>query len=79
MPLEEAKAWFGAPPPDLTMVARVRGVDWLYNYLTTFLRRPEDRPFGANNKIFPNVGMPNVLMELQGHQVEGRRCEAPDL
>ena len=69
MPLEEAKAWFGAPPPDLTMVARVRGVDWLYNYLTTFYV-DEDRPFGANNKIFPNVGMPNVLMELQGHQVE---------
>ena len=69
MPLEEAKAWFGAPPPDLTMVARVRGVDWLYNYLTTFYV-DEDRPFGANNKVFPNVGMPNVLMELQGHQVE---------
>ena len=69
MPLEEAKAWFGAPPPDLTMVARVRGVDWLYNYLTTFYV-DEDRPFGVNNKVFPNVGMPNVLMELQGQQME---------
>ena len=69
MPLEEAKAWFGAPPPDLTMVARVRGVDWLYNYLLTFYVDP-DRPFGANNKVFPNVGMPNVLMELQGTQFQ---------
>ena len=69
MPLEEAKAWFGAPPPDLTMVARVRGVDWLYNYLLTFYVDP-DRPFGVNNKVFPNVGMPNVLMELQGRQEE---------
>ncbi len=69
MPPEEAKAWFGAPPPDLTMVARVRGVDWLYNYLTTFYV-DEERPFGANNKVFPNVGMPNVLMDLQGHQAE---------
>ena len=67
MPPEEAKAWFGAPPPDLTMVARVRGVDWLYNYLLTFYVDP-DRPFGMNNKVFPNVGMPNVLMELQGTQ-----------
>ena len=76
MPPEEAKAWFGAPPPDLTMVARVRGVDWLYNYLTTFYV-DEDRPFGANNKVFPNVGMPNVLMELQGHQVEAACAPRP--
>ncbi len=69
MPLEESKAWFGAAPPDLTMVARVRGVDWLYNYLLTFYV-DEERPFGVNNKVFPNVGMPNVLMELQGTQTE---------
>ena len=69
MPTEESKAWFGAPPPDLTMVARVRGVDWLYSYLMTFYI-DEDRPFGVNNKVFPNVGMPNVLMELQGEQRE---------
>ena len=67
MPSEESKAWFGAAPPDLTMVARVRGVDWLYNYLMTFYV-DEERPFGVNNKVFPNVGMPNVLMELQGEQ-----------
>ncbi len=76
MPLEEAKAWFGAAPPDLTMVARVRGVDWLYNYLLTFYIDP-DRPFGVNNKVFPNVGMPNVLMELQGRQEEAGCGLAP--
>lgn len=62
-----AKEWFGAPPPDLTMVARTRGEEWLYNYLKTFYL-DESRPFGVNNKVFPNVGMPNVLAELQGAQ-----------
>jgi cytochrome c1 len=64
---ELAKNWFGAPPPDLTMVARTRGEEWLYNYLKTFYI-DEARPFGVNNKVFPNVGMPNVLEELQGIQ-----------
>ncbi|BCR25997.1 cytochrome c1 [Aquipseudomonas alcaligenes] len=67
---EDAKAWFGAAPPDLTLVARVRGTDWLYTYLRTFYEDPT-RPLGANNKVFPNVGMPNVLVELQGRQVIG--------
>jgi cytochrome c1 len=62
-----AKNWFGGPPPDLTMVSRIRGTDWLYNYLKTFYL-DESRPFGVNNKVFPNVGMPNVLVELQGVQ-----------
>lgn len=64
---ELAKQWFGAPPPDLTMVARTRGEEWLYNYLKTFYV-DEARPFGVNNKVFPNVGMPNVLVGLQGVQ-----------
>lgn len=64
---QAAKNWFGAPPPDLTMVARVRGTDWLYNYLKTFYL-DETRPFGVNNKVFPNVGMPHVLQDLQGIQ-----------
>ena len=64
----KAKAWFGAPPPDLTMVARARDSEWVYNYLKTFYV-DESRPFGVNNKVFENVGMPNVLMELQGIQV----------
>ena len=64
---ESAKNWFGAPPPDLTMIARVRSPEWLYNYLKTFYA-DSSRPFGANNGMFPNVGMPNVLMSLQGVQ-----------
>ena len=69
MPGEISKAWFGAPPPDLTLVERVRGATWLYNYLKTFYI-DETRPFGVNNKVFPNVGMPHVLMDLQGVQRE---------
>jgi len=66
----DAKAWFGAVPPDLTLVARVRGTDWLYTYLRTFYEDPT-RPWGVNNKVFPSVGMPNVLVGLQGRQVVG--------
>lgn len=66
----DAKVWFGAAPPDLTMVARVRGTEWLYNYLKTFYE-DDSRPLGANNKVFPNVGMPNVLASLQGRQYIG--------
>ena len=57
----------GAAPPDLTLVARVRGVDWLYTYLRTFYL-DDSRPFGVNNLTFPNVGMPHVLWDLQGWQ-----------
>ncbi len=64
---EQAKSWFGAPPPDLTMVARVRDPAWIYNYLQTFYV-DETRPFGVNNKVFPNAGMPHVLTDLQGVQ-----------
>jgi ubiquinol-cytochrome c reductase cytochrome c1 subunit len=67
MSKEAGKQYFGAAPPDLTLVARVRGVDWLYTYLRTFYL-DESRPFGVNNQVFPNVGMPNVLWELQGWQ-----------
>ncbi|HKS12920.1 MAG TPA: cytochrome c1 [Pseudomonas sp.] len=70
MQASDAKAWFGAAPPDLTQVARVRGEDWLYSYLRSFYADPS-RPFGSNNKVFPNVGMPNVLVGLQGNQVIG--------
>ncbi|MGF1762326.1 cytochrome c1 [Aliivibrio kagoshimensis] len=65
LPQEEAAKWFGAPPPDLTMVARVRGTDWLYTYLRSFYV-DASRPFGVNNTVFPSVGMPHVLEELQG-------------
>ncbi|MFL0796371.1 MAG: ubiquinol-cytochrome c reductase [Cellvibrionaceae bacterium] len=61
----DAKKWFGAPPPDLTLVARSRNPGWLYTYLRNFYADPS-RPLGVNNKVFPNVGMPHVMMELQG-------------
>lgn len=67
MPAVDAKQWFGAPPPDLTLIARSRGVDYLYTYLRTFYKDPA-RPWGVNNKAFPDVGMPHVLLELQGLQ-----------
>lgn len=62
---DKAKAWFGATPPDLTLVARVRGTDWLYTYLRSFYK-DESRPWGVNNTRFPNVGMPHVMLEVQG-------------
>ncbi|NMF86888.1 cytochrome c1 [Aromatoleum petrolei] len=71
---KEQKAWFGATPPDLTLVARQRasefgsGADWLYTYLRQFYRDP-NRPTGWNNKVFENVGMPHALWELQGEQI----------
>jgi len=72
----DAKQWFGAAPPDLTVIARARaseagsGADWLYTYLRTFYR-DDSRPTGWNNVVFANVGMPHVLWELQGDQVMG--------
>lgn len=74
MQREDAKAWFGAAPPDLSIIARARasefgsGPDWLYTYLRSFYR-DDSRPTGWNNVVFENVGMPHVLWELQGEQV----------
>ncbi len=71
---KDAKAWFGATPPDLSVTARSRasadgsGADWLYTYLRSFYRDAE-RPTGWNNTVYPNVGMPHALWELQGEQV----------
>ena len=62
---KDAAKWFGATPPDLTLVARVRGNDWLYTYLRSFYV-DESRPWGVNNLVFPSVGMPHVLEPLQG-------------
>jgi ubiquinol-cytochrome c reductase cytochrome c1 subunit len=70
---KDAKAWFGAVPPDLTLVARSRasgngsGADYLYTYLRSFYR-DDTRPTGWNNLVFPNVGMPHVLWQLQGQR-----------
>ncbi len=65
---KDQKQWFGAEPPDLSVVARSRGTDWLYTYLRTFYR-DDARPTGWNNLAFPNVGMPHALWQLQGSQV----------
>ncbi|MCC6534056.1 MAG: cytochrome c1 [Burkholderiales bacterium] len=67
MRTKDAAQWFGAAPPDLTVIARSRGADWLYTYLRSFYRDPA-RPTGWNNVVFPSVGMPHVLYELQGVQ-----------
>jgi len=67
---EDSKKWFGATPPDLTLVARVRGSDWVYTYLRSFYA-DETRPYGVNNAVFKDVGMPHVLEGLQGKQVKG--------
>ena len=64
---EYAKQAFGVVPPDLSLVARSRGVDWLYNYLRGFYV-DESRDIGINNGVFPAVAMPHVLADLQGLQ-----------
>ncbi|MEK7318923.1 MAG: cytochrome c1 [Pseudomonadota bacterium] len=64
---KDAKAFFGAIPPDLSVIARARGNDWLYTYLRTFYR-DDTRATGWNNLVFPSVGMPHVLWELQGQR-----------
>jgi ubiquinol-cytochrome c reductase cytochrome c1 subunit len=61
------KTWFGVNPPDLSVIARVRGPDWLYTYLRTFYRDPKTVT-GWNNAVFPNVAMPHALWTLQGER-----------
>jgi ubiquinol-cytochrome c reductase cytochrome c1 subunit len=68
MPPKDAKEWFGAVPPDLSVIARSRGPDWLYTYLRTFYRDASTAT-GWNNLVYPNVGMPHVLWKLQGERV----------
>lgn len=69
MPAQAAAGWFGTQPPDLSLIARAKkgGSDWLYTYLRSFYLDPS-RPLGVNNTVFPDVGMPHVLWELQGWQ-----------
>ncbi|KPQ27466.1 MAG: ubiquinol-cytochrome c reductase cytochrome c1 subunit [Marinobacter excellens HL-55] len=65
MSKDMAAGWFGAPPPDLTLVTRVRGESWVYSYLRGFYK-DDSRPLGVNNVVFDNVGMPHVMVEMQG-------------
>ena len=63
----DAKRWFGVAPPDLSLITRALGVDRVYTYLLAFYR-DDTRPYGYNNQVAPNIGMPHVLAELQGEQ-----------
>lgn len=67
MNAHDASKWFGTQPPDLSLIARSRGANWLYSYLKGFYTDPKP-PLGVNNTVFPDVGMPNVLWQLQGQQ-----------
>jgi ubiquinol-cytochrome c reductase cytochrome c1 subunit len=64
---EDGEVWFGTAVPDLTLVTRWRNPDWVYTYLKSFYQ-DDARPYGVNNKVFPEVGMPHVLADLQGLQ-----------
>ena len=65
---KDARKWFGAAPPDLSVIARARGADWLYSYLRGFYRDPA-RPTGWNNTVYENVSMPNPMWQLQGERM----------
>ena len=62
---DSAKEAFGVMPPDLTLIARSRGTEWLYTFLTSFYV-DETRPLGVNNALYQNVGMPHVLSWMEG-------------
>ncbi len=64
---DDAQRWFGTTPPDLTLIARSRGTDYLYTFLKSFYLDPS-RPTGVNNLVLPGTAMPHVLWELQGYQ-----------
>ena len=64
---EDSERWFGVTPPDLSLVGRSRGGDWIYSFLKAFYV-DSSRPYGVNNTVFANAGMPHVLWELQGMQ-----------
>ncbi|WP_185235044.1 ubiquinol-cytochrome c reductase [Teredinibacter franksiae] len=61
----KSKEWLGATPPDLTLVTRARSPEWVHTFLRSFYQ-DDSRPTGVNNKVFESVGMPHVLLELQG-------------
>jgi ubiquinol-cytochrome c reductase cytochrome c1 subunit len=67
MRTDDAKRWFGTTPPDLSLIARARGADYLYSFLKSFYLDPS-RPNGVNNLVMPSTAMPHVLWELQGYQ-----------
>jgi ubiquinol-cytochrome c reductase cytochrome c1 subunit len=68
MPEKDAIEWFGKVPPDLSLIARARGSDYLFNFLTTFYADPTSIKTGVNNLQLPTTAMPHVLASLQGVQ-----------
>lgn len=82
MRVDDAKAWFGAVPPDLSVIARAKaspsgtGADYLYTYLRTFYR-DDTRPTGWNNMVVPNVAMPHVMWQQQGVR-QAKFTDVPD-
>ena len=68
MPAADAQEWFGKPPPDLSLVARSRGTDWIFNLWMSYYADPASRQTGVNNLQFPGTAMPHVLASLQGVQ-----------
>lgn len=64
---KDARHWFGTAVPDLSLVTRAKGTDWVYTYLRSFYL-DDSRPFGVNNLVLKNASMPHVLWELQGWQ-----------
>src|SRR5437899_11835241 len=72
MTRKDAKEWFGTAPPDLSVIARARGPDWLYTYMRSFYRDPESAT-GWNNMVFDRVAMPHVLRTVSGHRVQVER------
>jgi ubiquinol-cytochrome c reductase cytochrome c1 subunit len=82
MDTEDGAKWFGAAPPDLTLITRLKGAgtkgqDWVYTYLKSFYADPS-RPFGVNNTVFKDVGMPHALIELQGVAVQATEKQMID-
>ncbi len=70
-----AREAFGTLPPNLSLAARVRGTSWLYSYLKGFYLDPTREPIGVNNTVFPDVGMPHVMWDLQGYQIPVYKTE----
>lgn len=67
MPMDQAAVWFGQAPPDMSLMARARGTDYVYNFIKGFYLDP-DSPTGVDNRVLEGTGMPHVLWELQGYQ-----------
>lgn len=74
----DALNWFGISPPDLSLVTRYRGSDWVYTYLKSFYE-DVNRPWGVNNLVFSDVAMPHVLNSIQGNQILNKNGEKHNL